>query len=132
MAQVLRHRPLTAETPVRFRVGPCQICDGKTWPRHRVFCLFLVNIITQVLHTHPYLNVAFTRRTLVCVKPGEPTKKECSFENRGAFVRKLLQLYKARLQSCGKRILALSCPSVRPSTRKNWAQTGRILTKFGI
>jgi hypothetical protein len=38
--------------------------------------------------------------------------------------------FKARSQNYGKRILSLSCLSVRPSARKNSAPTKRIIIKF--
>ena len=38
----------------------------------------------------------------------------------------------ARLENCGKRLIASSCPSGHPCARNNQAHTGRIFMKFGI
>ena len=55
MAEAISRRPLTAEARVRSRVSPCGICGGQSGTGtgfSRVLRLFVVSIITPMLHNH--------------------------------------------------------------------------------
>ena len=88
MAQVVSHRPLTAEYRLRSQVSPCEICDGQ-----RVTVTGFFPITSDFPCQYHSTNAPYSSPSTCLLlpegkraKPGNPNK-QCCFGNRGTLYR---------------------------------------------
>jgi len=90
MVKAVSHRPLTAETRLRYQVIPCKICEqsGIGTGFSSDPSVFRCSLFVLTLQTHLHLHVSPT----ITTNDGALSIKQCSFGTRGAFDRKVLSL----------------------------------------
>jgi len=91
VAQVVSHRPLSAESRVQYQASPCEICVGQSGTETGFFpstSVFLCQYHSSNDHADIHLHVALTRKTNGWSLG--TFRNQCCFGSRGTLDRKVI------------------------------------------